>query len=92
MVLLSWFIRRCNVSALMGRSGKPVGVICPGRSITASSSDSSLDRSNLSCRILLKLSIMSASVVLLSCATVAGKGCVVLVVGGGVRSLLVCVV
>ena len=36
--------RRCRASRLIGVSGKPVGVICPGMSITVSSSDSSLDR------------------------------------------------
>ena len=67
MVLLSWFIRRCNVSALMGRSGKPVGVICPGRNgSTSSSSPESSSCGDWACVVILSSSFR---------AGVAGDGC-----------------
>ena len=41
VVLLSWSMRRCSASGLIGRSGNPVGVICPGRRGSTSLSDQS---------------------------------------------------
>ena len=60
-------MRRCNASGLMGRSGNPVGVICPGRSgsTSLSSPDSSVEFT----------SVISISSFSLSCAGVAGKCC-----------------
>ena len=58
-------MRRCSASGLIGRSGNPVGVICPGRSgsTSLSSPDSSMGFT----------SVISCSSSSLSCAGVAGK-------------------
>ena len=60
-------MRRCNASGMIGRSGNPVGVICPGRSgsTSLSSPDSSVEFT----------SVISISSFSLSCAGVAGNCC-----------------
>ena len=60
-------MRRCNASGLTGKSGNPVGVICPGRSgsTSLSSPDSSVEFTSGASRSSLSL----------SCAGVAGRGC-----------------
>ena len=65
---------------MIGVSGKPVGVICPGISIVVSSSDSSLDRLMLFRFILARFLIRSVGPVSWSCAAVAWLGLVGVVV------------
>ena len=59
------------MSRLIGESGRPVGVICPGLSMIVSSSDSSLGTLILFRFIRAKFLIMSASPGFWSCVPVA---------------------
>ena len=71
VLVVKWCNRLWSVSRLMGESGRPVGVICPGLSMIVSSSDSSLGSLILFRLIRAKFLIMSASPGFWSCATVA---------------------